>query len=120
MSGLASQFLSAEADKQYTRSKCLRHMNLQAVIVIAICPSRLGRSCVLTDRISMRPVGGTSYLLVEPPKQQKELSVSNLMINEPTDRAVTSVTVRVIGSQAAHHQTLKNLMSVCGPSSSEC
>ena len=34
------QFLSAEADKEYARSKCLRHMNLQTVIIIAICPSR--------------------------------------------------------------------------------
>jgi hypothetical protein len=33
MSGLALQFLSAEADKEYIRSKCLRHMNLQTVIM---------------------------------------------------------------------------------------
>ena len=34
MSGLALQFLSAEADKEYARSKCLRHMNLQTVIMM--------------------------------------------------------------------------------------
>ncbi|MGA8692907.1 MAG: hypothetical protein WB689_03525 [Xanthobacteraceae bacterium] len=28
------QFLSAEADKEYARSKCLRHMNLQTVIIM--------------------------------------------------------------------------------------
>jgi hypothetical protein len=33
----ALQFLSAEADKEYTRSQCLRHMNFQTVLVIAIC-----------------------------------------------------------------------------------
>jgi hypothetical protein len=53
MSGLALQFLSAEADKEYARSKCLRHMNLQTVIAIAICPSRTNvvakTTCALCD-----------------------------------------------------------------------
>jgi hypothetical protein len=40
MSGLALQFLSAEADKEDARSKYLRHTNLQTAIVTAICPSQ--------------------------------------------------------------------------------
>jgi hypothetical protein len=40
MSGLTLRFLSAEADKEYTRSKCLRNMNFQTVVlVIAPIPS---------------------------------------------------------------------------------
>jgi hypothetical protein len=38
ISGLALRFLSAEADKEYTRSKCLRDTKFQPVIAIAMRP----------------------------------------------------------------------------------
>jgi hypothetical protein len=39
ISGLALQFLSAEADKEHIRSKCLRNMKFHTVIIIATLPS---------------------------------------------------------------------------------
>jgi hypothetical protein len=38
ISGLALQFLSAKADKEHIRSKCLRNMKFQTVIIIASSP----------------------------------------------------------------------------------
>jgi hypothetical protein len=37
--GLALQFLTAEADKEYTRRKCLQDTNFQTVIAIDMRPS---------------------------------------------------------------------------------
>ena len=72
------QYFSAEADNEYARSKCLRHMNLQTAIVIAICPSRLvALACSRTESECVQLEVQAIYWLSRQ-KQQKELSVPTL------------------------------------------
>ena len=49
----ALRFLGSKADKEYIRSKCLRNMNFQIVIAIAMRPSA-------KERYSTRPICNTS------------------------------------------------------------